>query len=71
MSARYATGSVFVGGRASVNLSILARLIKVYNSLPPEAQQIFVEKHLAGLLDAVSKDKSKKGENAGTITGCQ
>jgi len=47
---------------------VASRLIKVFNSLPPEAQQMFVEKHLASLLDAVPKDKSKKGENtAGTV----
>jgi hypothetical protein len=30
--------------------------------LPLEAQQILIEKHLAGLLDAVPKERSKKGE---------
>lgn len=36
------------------------RLIQVFGSLPPDAQRILVEKHLASLLDLVPKDRSKK-----------
>lgn len=38
------------------------RLMQVFNTLPPEAQQMFVEKHLASLLDLMPRDRSKKSE---------
>jgi len=38
------------------------RLTQVFNTLPPEAQQVLVEKHLANLLDFMPKERSKKGE---------
>jgi hypothetical protein len=37
------------------------RFTQIYNTLPPEAKQVLIEKHLAGLIDLVSKTKSKKG----------
>jgi hypothetical protein len=40
--------------------SLEFRLMQVFNTLPPEAQQMFVEKHLASLLDFMPKDRSKK-----------
>ena len=36
--------------------------MQVFNTLPPEAQQVLVEKHLANLLDFMPKERSKKGE---------
>lgn len=40
--------------------SLSAKFIQIYNTLPPEAQQALIEKHLAGLIDLVPKNKSKK-----------
>lgn len=57
MSTRYVISVYY-----AVSTDRFPRFIKLYNSLPAEAQQTLVEKHLAGLLDNVSKDKSKKGE---------
>ncbi|KAF8954252.1 hypothetical protein BDZ97DRAFT_492351 [Flammula alnicola] len=37
-----------------------SKLTEVFNTLPSEAQQMLVEKHLAGLLDLMPKEKSKK-----------
>ena len=37
------------------------RFTQVFASLPPEAQQNFVEKHLMTVLDHIPKEKSKKG----------
>ncbi|KIM42733.1 hypothetical protein M413DRAFT_444401 [Hebeloma cylindrosporum] len=37
-----------------------SKLMQVFNALPPEAQQMFVEKHMATLLDLMPKDRSKK-----------
>lgn len=34
--------------------------MQVFNALPPEGQQMFVEKHLSSLLDFMPKDRSKK-----------
>ncbi|KAF9530956.1 hypothetical protein CPB83DRAFT_892227 [Crepidotus variabilis] len=39
-----------------------SKFTKIFNGLPLEAQQLLVEKHLAGLLDAVPKDKAKKAQ---------
>ncbi|KAF8806817.1 hypothetical protein BYT27DRAFT_7167004 [Phlegmacium glaucopus] len=39
---------------------ISLKFSQVFASLPPEAQQNFVAKHLTGLLDLIPKEKSKK-----------
>ncbi|KDR74299.1 hypothetical protein GALMADRAFT_250097 [Galerina marginata CBS 339.88] len=43
-----------------------SRLKEIFDNLPPEGQQRFVEKHLVGLLDSVPKGKSKEVLSAAT-----
>jgi hypothetical protein len=38
------------------------RLSQVLKSLPPEAQQALVEKHLLTLVDFIPKEKTKQSE---------
>ncbi|KAJ6579569.1 hypothetical protein DFH09DRAFT_1260453 [Mycena vulgaris] len=44
-----------------------ASFMKLYNSLPPEAQQSLVEKRLAPLLDSVPKGRAKKVMKSATL----
>ena len=41
---------------------LCTRFSQVFASLPLEAQQNFVEKHLPALLNHIPKEKAKKGE---------
>lgn len=34
------------------------RFLKLFNELPPEGQQMLIEKHLANALDSMAKEKS-------------
>ncbi|KAF9236903.1 hypothetical protein BU15DRAFT_63625 [Melanogaster broomeanus] len=42
------------------------RFLQVYDSLPPDAQQLLVQKQLAPLLNAVPKDRQKKATASAT-----
>jgi hypothetical protein len=42
------------------------RFIQVYHSLPPDAQQLLVQKQLVPLLDVVPKDRRKKAIDSAT-----
>lgn len=54
--------SILVHYNAIIMLTeIYSRFTQLYNTLPPEAQQVLIQKHLAGLIDLVPKNKSKKG----------